>query len=237
MLSALACVQCITFDLDDTLWACAPVIRRAEDHFYQWLKCQFPKVTQQFSSTELLENRIAYMRSHSTELHNLTRLRKNWLRQIAILSADTEDLAESGFDVFWQARNEVELFEDVETTLEQLGQNYLIGAITNGNADVRRIGIGHLFDFVVTSEEVEVSKPNPIIFGAAAAKAGIEIKDILHVGDDPIKDVLGAIYAGARAAWVTPEIAQWTEEYQPHLTIKHIRELIPLLGSTAAVRG
>ena len=237
MLSALARVRCITFDLDDTLWACAPVIRRAEDRFYQWLKYQFPKVTQQFSSSALLENRMAYMRSHSTELHNLTRLRKNWLRQIAILSGDTEDLAELGFDVFWQARNEVELFEDVETTLEQLGQKYLIGAITNGNADVRRIGIDHLFDFVVTSEEVEASKPNPIIFSVAASKAGIKMEDILHVGDDPVKDVLGAIDAGARAAWVTSETSQWTEEHQPHLTIRHIRELIPLLGRTTVVRG
>jgi len=224
--SILEQVRCITFDLDDTLWECAPVIRRAEDQFYRWLDTRFPKVTQQFSYTELLDHRIAYMHSHSAELHNLTQLRKNWLREIAEHCGYNEDLVEPGFSIFWQARNQVELFNDVESTLEQLGEHYLIGAITNGNANVAEIGIGHLFDFVVTSEEANVSKPNNIIFKAAADKAGVDITAILHVGDDPIRDVLGAIDAGALAAWVKGDADDWHEELSPHIVVSHIRELL-----------
>ena len=227
--SVLERVRCITFDLDDTLWECAPVIHRAEETFYRWLEDNFPKVTERFSYAELLENRIDYMRAHSSELYNLTRLRKNWLYQIAQLCGYDERLIEPAFNTFWQVRNQVELFDDVETTLEQLGKDYLIGAITNGNADVARIGIGHLFDFVVTSEEVEASKPDNAIFDAAASKAGVEIKSILHVGDDPVKDVMGAIHAGALSAWVKSDTDSWSEELSPHLIVSHIRELLPCL--------
>jgi putative hydrolase of the HAD superfamily len=219
-------IRCITFDLDDTLWECAPVIHRAEDRFYTWLKRNFPKVVERFSYRELMENRIKFMRAHPSEMHNLTRLRKKWLRDVAILCGDDESLVEPGFDIFWQARNEVELFDDVESTLEKLGEQYLIGAITNGNADVHRIGIGHLFDFVVTSEEVGASKPDNKMFEAAAAKAGMELGHILHVGDDSQRDVIGAIQAGALAAWVKCKQADWCEEQKPQLTVTHVRELL-----------
>ena len=228
--SILERVHCITFDLDDTLWECAPVIHRAEEHFYRWLECNYPCITQQFSYAKLLENRIAYMRAHSNELHNLTRLRKSWLRQVAQLSGHDEALVEPGFHIFWQARNQVKLFDDVEITLERLGADYIIGAITNGNADVSKIGINHLFDFVVTSEEVDVSKPDNKIFSAAASKAGVKIESILHVGDDPFKDVIGAMNAGAMAAWVNSGSESWSEELPPHLIVSHVRELLQVLN-------
>ena len=227
--TVLNCVRCVTFDLDDTLWECAPVIHRAEAQFYRWLESNYPGVTQKFSYTELLQNRITYMRAHSAEFYNLTRLRKNWLYQVANLCGYDEGLVEPGFNIFWQARNQVELFDDVETTLEQLGGKYLIGAITNGNADVAKIGIGHLFDFVVTSEEVEVSKPDSKLFTTAASKAGFEIASILHVGDDPVKDVMGALKAGALAAWVTGDTDNWSEELTPHMIVSHVKDLIPYL--------
>ena len=224
-------VLCITFDLDDTLWECAPVIHRAEEQFYRWLESHYPHITQRFSYAKLLENRMTYMRAHSNELHNLTRLRKNWLRQLAQLCGHDEALVELGFNIFWQARNQVELFDDVETTLERLGADYIIGAITNGNADVSKIGINHLFDFVVTSEEVDVSKPDSKIFAAAASKAGVKIESILHVGDDPFKDVMGAMNAGAMAAWVKLDSDSWSEKSPPHIIVSHVRELLDVLNS------
>ena len=39
-------IECITFDLDDTLWDVEPVILRAEELFYQWLSQHCPRITQ-----------------------------------------------------------------------------------------------------------------------------------------------------------------------------------------------
>ena len=79
---------------------------------------------------------------------------------------------------------------------------------------------------MVTSEEANVSKPNNIIFKAAADKAGVDITAISHVGDDPIRDVLGAIDAGALAAWVKGDADDWREKQSPHIVVSHIRELL-----------
>ncbi len=222
-------VRCITFDLDDTLWACQPVILRAEKRFYQWLQAHYPRITEQFDPDSLIQNRIGFMRARPEQMHNLTMLRKRWLAALAASADYGEELIEPGFRVFWEARNEVELFDHVETTLETLGQRYTIGAISNGNADVNRIGIGHLFDFTLNSEQVGKAKPHRDIFHRAAQRAGVPIAQMLHVGDDPQSDVLGALRAGAQAAWVTQAPQDWDHAEQPDLIISRIDELLQAL--------
>ena len=53
--------------------------------------------------------------------------------------------------------------------LEELRrEGAIIGAVTNGNADVFSVKkIGHLFDFDVRSEDVGVAKPNLEMFRKA----------------------------------------------------------------------
>lgn len=221
--------RCITFDLDDTLWAIAPVIHRAELKFYAWLDSYYPRITRAMSPQALIEHRHSFMRDKATLMHDLTHLRKLWMREVAKLGGYGEALVEPGFQIFWQARNEVALFDQVEQTLEALGKNYQIGAVSNGNADVNYIGIGHLFDFTVNSEEVGKTKPDKKIFQLAAVKAGVGIEQILHVGDDMEADVIGALNAGASAAWVTDNPARWDHKTQPDIIVSHISELVDLL--------
>jgi len=57
-----------------------------------------------------------------------------------------EDLADEGFDVFYKARSDVELYEGAEELLDKLGTRFKLAAITNGNADLNRIGIANSFD-------------------------------------------------------------------------------------------
>ena len=57
-------------------------------------------------------------------------------------------MAAAAFDVFIRARHQVELFEHAQAMLEQLRRDgYVIGALSNGNADVGQTLIGSLFDF------------------------------------------------------------------------------------------
>ena len=223
-------IACITFDLDDTLWHCAPVIQQAEGIFYDWLTRHYPQVTARFTPDDLLQQRIGFSARHPQLRHNLTRLRKAWLAELAMRCHCDEGLVAQGFTVYWHARNEVTLFDDVRQVLAALKQQYVVGVITNGNANVERIGIDHLFDFVVTSEAVGAAKPDPQIFAAAVERAGVSLAQLLHVGDDPQGDVLGAMQAGARAAWVTSAPETWPYDLSPDLTVAHIRELAAAIG-------
>ncbi|MGF1546085.1 MAG: HAD family hydrolase [Thiotrichales bacterium] len=226
-------IRCVTFDLDDTLWAIAPTIQNAEARFYQWLAEHYPHITQRKSQADLFSHRLAFMRENQALRHDLTRLRKAWLRRLASATETVDFRVEEGFQVYWEARNEVQLYDQVEQTLTQLGAHYTIGAITNGNASVERIGIAHLFDFVITSEQAGVAKPDRSIFEAAARRAEVALPELLHVGDDAVHDVAGALAAGARAVWVTRDPGAWRGSPQPQLVIEHVRELVDHLPAVA----
>jgi putative hydrolase of the HAD superfamily len=70
---------------------------------------------------------------------------------------------------------------------------------------LQRLGVLGLLDFVVTSEEAGVEKPNPDIFRLCARKAECEAEECLFIGDNLNKDVRGAQGAGMCALWFQPD--------------------------------
>jgi len=96
------------------------------------------------------------------------------------------------------------LFDDVLVVLPELKKRELIlGLLTNLARDMQpishKLGLEPYIDFVVTSEEVGVDKPNPPIFLAALERAGVNASEAIHVGDHYKFDVVGA-----RAVGITP---------------------------------
>ena len=96
------------------------------------------------------------------------------------------------------------LFDDVLSTLKTLKERKLIlGLLTNLDKDMnpicRELGLEPYLDFVVTSGEVGVDKPNPPIFKAALHRAGVNASEAVHVGDQYKLDVIGA-----RGVGITP---------------------------------
>jgi putative hydrolase of the HAD superfamily len=53
-------------------------------------------------------------------------------------------------------------------------------------------GLDDVFDFVVTSEESGVDKPDPTSFNLVVEKLGVAGEKTWMIGDDPNKDILGA---------------------------------------------
>ena len=222
-------IRCIAFDLDDTLWECHPVIERAEHRFYKWLQSYYPKISQKYSEADLITHRMAFMRSNPDNRHDLTTLRKRWMVQLANeVEYDLEQdksFVENGFEVFWLARNEVTFFDGTLTRLEALSIRYSLGVISNGNADVHHIGVGHLFDFVLSSEVAGIAKPHPDIFDQALGLSKTEKHETVYVGDDPKRDILGAHGAGIHAIWFNPSLKPWPGGQTPTAVIQHIDEL------------
>ena len=160
-------IACITFDLDDTLWESESVLANAEARLYEWIERVCPDIARAHSYDALLAHRHAHYASIPEIRHDLTRARILWLESLLREWGYASDLAATGFGVFREHRNAVTLFDGVTRVLGKLGERYSIGAITNGNADVHRIGIGHHFDFVVTPAEAGAAKPDSAIFECA----------------------------------------------------------------------
>ncbi|WP_018935614.1 HAD family hydrolase [Thioalkalivibrio sp. ALJ24] len=226
-------VECVTFDLDDTLWPVMPAIRHAEARFYAWLREHAPQVCARFDPEALVADRAAFMRAAAPEeRHDLTRLRKRWLRGLAQrCDACPDTLEEEGFAVFWHARNEVTPFPEAVPVLERLQGRVILGAISNGNADVFRTPLGRYFDFAVGAAEAGVAKPGAEIFALAGRRAGVPAHAILHVGDDAVADVVGAREAGMQAAWYNPGALPWEHPSPAPLRIGRLERVPRLLDN------
>ena len=137
-------------------------------------------------------------------------------------------MAEPAFEVFFAARHDVTLFDDALHMLEFLSARYPVVALSNGNADVHRVGLGRYFKASLSAQAFGVGKPDPRIFHAAAAAADTQAEQVLHIGDDAALDVLGALGCGMQTVWVNREDHVWTHEDQPHETVTSLAELTEL---------
>src|SRR5690625_866443 len=158
--SSAAPVRAITFDLDYTLWDLAGVLHSAERLQHGYLAEHFPEAARRYSHAALQALRFEVYRQRTDLRYNVTELRKAVLRQVAGECGYGEDMVEQAFQVFLDARHQVRLYQDVEPLLKRLHGHYVLGVITNGNADVRRFGIGKYFDFALMPMDIGAAKPD-----------------------------------------------------------------------------
>ena len=144
-------IRCVAFDLDDTLWDCKSVIDHAEQQLYHWLNEHHPIITRRYTLKELVSARGAYMRDYPELHHDLGQLRLQWLGSLAKEFNLAQDWVEPAFEHFLIARNEVEFYTGVPEALAKLAEDYMLGVITNGNAEISRTELGHLFQFAHSS--------------------------------------------------------------------------------------
>lgn len=223
-------IKAITLDLDDTLWPIWPTIERAEKALHDWLVEHAPMTAALFSSPGALRDIRAEMTTARPDLkHDMSALRRESIRLALYRAGEDPLMADPAFEVFFAERQRVTLFEDALPALEFLAQRYPLVALSNGNADLQRVGLGHFFRAAVSAREFGVGKPDPRIFHAAAGAVDTLPDNVLHIGDDATLDALGALNAGMQAAWLNRGDALWPHEQEPHLTLTHLGELSELI--------
>ena len=202
MMSPLRQVTAITLDLDDTLWPVRPTLVAAEKVLAEWLRTHAPATAQGTPPAAMLALRAEVATEHPHWSHDLSAIRLETIRRALRRHGDDPALAELAFDVFFEARHAVTLYDDVLPGLERLASRYRLVAVSNGNADVHRIGLERFFSGSVSARLHGVAKPDPSIFQAACAAAGAAPNQVLHLGDDLEADVAGALAAGLHAGWI-----------------------------------
>ena len=197
----------ITLDLDDTLWPVVPTLVAAEAALYQWLSEQAPATTARFDAATLRDIRTALARERQDLVHDMNWLRTESIRRALVNAGDDPALADQAFAVFYAARQRVRFFADVLPVLERWSRQVPLVAISNGNADVEAVGLGHLFSAAISAHEIGFAKPDPRTFALACEKTGVSPDQVLHIGDDLEADIRGARAAGMQAAWLRrPEL-------------------------------
>ncbi len=129
--------------------------------------------------------------------------------------------------------SEALLYPDSLETLKTLKERgYLLGLISDGNAEpqrrkIQRTNIEDLFDVIVIGGECGYSKPAREAFELCLKQLGVRAEEAVHVGDIWSKDVYGALQAGMKAVWMTPD-AKKRHRYTDVPEISQISELLDL---------
>lgn len=224
-------VRAISLDLDDTLWPIWPTIERAEKVLHDWLVARAPMAAALFANPAALREIRNHVADQRPELkHDLSAVRRESIRLALYRAGEDPLMAEAAFEAFFAARQEVELFADVRPALQKLSDRFPLVSLSNGNADLERVGLAAYFRAAVSAREFGVGKPDARIFLAAAGAVEVMPQEVLHVGDDATLDVLGALNAGMQAVWVNRGDHAWPHPQQPHATVTTLTQLCELLA-------
>jgi putative hydrolase of the HAD superfamily len=105
---------------------------------------------------------------------------------------------------FWSAALDVRLVDGVQEVLVDLqSRGIRMGVISNSSfagstleRELRRHGIRRYFEFVISSADYGIRKPDPIIFEVALARLGVDAASAWFAGDNIGYDIVGARSAG-----------------------------------------
>jgi putative hydrolase of the HAD superfamily len=230
---AFGAVRAICFDLDNTLWEIEPVLLRAEGILADWLRHRYPRIPERFSAEAMMAMRAALLREQPHQAHDLTFLRRETLVRAAEAVGYDRGIGLAAFDAWHAARNEVTPFAETLPALERLKHRFRLATLTNGNADLARIGIAHHFEVNLSAGPLGCAKPDPRAYAALAGALTLEPAEILFVGDEPHADVLGPRAAGMQTVWVNRLGGRWPDGLPAaDASVTHLGELVALLAET-----
>jgi HAD superfamily hydrolase (TIGR01549 family) len=120
--------------------------------------------------------------------------------------------------------------------LRRLYGNATLGIITNNHTAEQEeklevLGLGHWFDFMVTSESSGLSKPDPRIFRLALERAEVAAAEAVMVGDNWSSDIEGALAAGIPPVWLN----RWGEGRALPPTVRSIGSFRPVEATATAL--
>ncbi len=169
-------------------------------------------------------------------------------QSFAVCTKNALDYACSFFRTDMPQRAKVKLMDDykrlpsfpeAQDALESLAScGFNMFAFSNGRAEdvkelLRNANIEHYFDDVVSVDEIRSFKPNPAVYLHFLRRAKSSGADAWLISGNPF-DVIGAISAGMRAAWIqrSPDMIFDPWEIEPTITVAALTGLKDaLLGS------
>ena len=130
-------------------------------------------------------------------------------------------------------------FGDASEALPELKRaGFRLFAFSNGKPEdvaslLENSGISSYFEDVVSTDEIKSFKPNPAVYAHFLRRTGATGKEAWLISGNPF-DVIGAISAGMRGAWVkrTAQAVFDPWEIEPTITVTSLAELAESIART-----
>lgn len=106
----------------------------------------------------------------------------------------------------------VQAIDGVYKTLKMLSSDYRLVIATNAEDStapdiynaLSRVNLDSFFHEIFTCKELAAKKPDPIFYQVLLEKLNQPVETVVMIGDDYIKDVVGAKLGGWKAIWFNP---------------------------------
>lgn len=196
-------IKAVIFDLDDTLYSYVKANNKAFSLLQKFVEKKFG-----WSPEEFKKMHDDMFQEHLRTMGPIAAAHNRLIRFQAILDRmeKPSHYALEMHDLYWNALIEAaELYDKVPEVLKELKEAGLkIGIGTNMTSLIQykklaKFNVLHLFDFIVTSEEAGIDKPDSKFFNFCLKKAKCKPQECLFVGDSEAHDIKGALGANMKA--------------------------------------
>ena len=211
-------IKLLSFDLDNTLYDCQSVLCRAESWFTEYLCDRYGLggECRDYAFWKKLKNDVAF----------------NYLK---IPLEHGYATAQALVDRFIKKRSQGIIDPKIVAMLYRLKKSFPLVAVSNGNLRLGELGLEGVFERDFRPNLMGVRrKPYADLFSLCAKAYHLYPHEILHIGDDPYTDVLGAVHSGCLCAWLYRGYTGISDDESqiralPHVVFDRIEELEILL--------
>ncbi|MCW4013679.1 MAG: HAD family hydrolase [Candidatus Bathyarchaeota archaeon] len=126
----------------------------------------------------------------------------------------------------------MEIYPDAEQVITKLAEKYLLCMITNGATDnqqnkIKRLPFRDMFKETIISQELGHHKPSKVIFDTMAERMNTAPSEMVYIGNDYQKDIIGAKNSGWKTVWIDRKDEE-RDRSVPDWTIKELSELLEI---------
>lgn len=224
-------IKAVIFDVDDTLYNYTKAHEKAFEVLLDYADRELGLPRETFE--ELQQKTHAGLRASIGEV---SAIHNRCIRFQMILESRGLPLSPhvlKMYDLYWDTLIEASVpssgAPEAVRQLKERGIRIGIGTDMTARMQFKKLeALGLLpdIDFIVSSEEAGVEKPEAAFFALCVRKAGCKREECLFIGDSLKKDVQGAVSAGLKAAWYRPEGKEEREDVLQITDMQQLPELV-----------
>jgi len=141
--------------------------------------------------------------------------------------------------VFWNGASKGTVVPDADKIIDYINKNEIRNAVISNllwsgdalNERFNRLLPNNQFEFVITSSDYFIRKPNRILFDIALKKANLKAEEVWYCGDNFYADIEGASQAGIFPVWYDNCINNYSDKLNLDFEYLHIHEWNELIDA------